>query len=319
MEKPFKDILYEHEREDRAAIGSEEGMMNAVRKEFSNAGQLIFQARQQGFSLSDFFSGSPLPAGMPLPVRRSQTFYIKKHTAVQRPYMHSHEFYELVYVQTGKCLQTLKDGRQTQLKKGQCCLLRPGAAHRIERADRGDVILKAVIPCGLFARSTDDIPLPNHEIIMFERTSGFAEHLLIRLLRESRLRDACHGSATRALLSLLFCELARGQTECSADAERFYDEYFQTQLKRASLAHFAGTYGYTPAYASRLVRRQTGRKFSELLSEYRLQRAAELLSSTDMSVEDIALEIGYKVPSALYKHFGARFGMTPSQYRTGIK
>ena len=162
MEKSFKDILYEHEREDRAAIVSEEGMMNAVRKEFSNAGQLIFQARQQGFSLFDFFSGSPLPVGMPLPVRRSQTFYIKKHTAVQRPYMHSHEFYELVYVQMGKCLQTLKDGRQTQLKKGQCCLLCPGAAHRIERADRGDVILKAVIPCGLFARATDGILLPDN-------------------------------------------------------------------------------------------------------------------------------------------------------------
>ena len=232
--------------------------------------------------------------------------------------MHSHEFYELVDVQTGKCLQTLKDGRQTQLKKRQCCLLRPGAAHRIERADRGDVILKAVIPCGLFARATDGILLPGEDIILFERTSIFAEYLLIRLLRESRMRDACHGSATRALLSLLLCELARGRAERSAEAERFYDEYFQAQLKRASLAHFAKTYGYTPAYASRLVRRQTGRKFSELLSEYRLQRAAELLSSTDMSVEDIALERGYKVPSALYKHFGARFGMTPAQYRNAV-
>ena len=36
MEKSFKDILYEHEREDRAAIVSEEGMMNAVRKYVSD-------------------------------------------------------------------------------------------------------------------------------------------------------------------------------------------------------------------------------------------------------------------------------------------
>ena len=38
MEKSFKEILHEHEKEDGAALGSEEDMMNAVRREFSNAG-----------------------------------------------------------------------------------------------------------------------------------------------------------------------------------------------------------------------------------------------------------------------------------------
>ena len=51
---------------------------------------------------------------------------------------------------------------------------------------------------------------------------------------------------------------------------------------------------------------------------YRLQRAAELLSSSDMSVEDIAFEIGYKVPSALYKRFNAHFGMSPTEYRNAL-
>ena len=89
-------------------------------------------------------------------------------------------------------------------------------------------------------------------------------------------------------------------------------------MKHASLTHFAGTFGYTPAYASRLVKRQTGKSFLELLSGYRMQRAAELLSSSDLSVEDIALEIGYQVPSALYKQFSAHFGMTPNEYRNAL-
>lgn len=315
MDKSFQNILSAHEREDTAAIRSEEDMTNVVREEFSNAEKLIAQAREKDFSLSDFFSGTELPADMELPVRSSQTFYVKKHTSMQQPYMHSHEFYELIYVQAGKCLQTLQNESRVMLKKGQCCLLRPGTAHRIERVGGGDVVLKAVIPRGSFDRSACDISLPEEDVIVFGRMSLFAEYLFIRLLTESHARGAYRETVIRSLLSLLLCELVRGQESKEPSFVCFYDDYFQAELKNASLTHFAEKYGYTPAYASRSIKRQTGKKFTELLSEYRLQRAAELLSSSDMSIEDIASEIGYKVPSALYKHFGAHFGMTPTEYR----
>ncbi len=298
---------------------SDGDLMNAVRGEFSNAESLIAEARERGFSLSDFFSGAPLPPDMELPVRRSNSFYVKKHTAVQQPYLHAHEFFGLIYVQTGHCLQTLQDGGCIRLGKGQCCLLRPGSAHRIERIRPGDVILKVVIPCDLFARCIDDIPLPEEGVIVFGQMSLFAEYLFLRLLKESHIRGIYSRTAVSALLSLLFCELARGKTGEGTAPVRWYGDYFQTQLKQASLTHFARTYGYTPAYASRSVKRQTGKTFSELLREYRLQRAAELLSSSDMSIEDIALEIGYQVPSALYRHFSAHFGMTPNEYRHALK
>ena len=318
MDNSFRDILFAHEKEDSAAIRSQEETVSAVREEFANAEKLIAQAREKGFSLSEFFAGAELPADMDLPVRRSETFYVKKHTAVQRPYMHSHEFYELIYVQTGKCLQTLQDGSCVKLKKGQCCLIRPGEAHCVQRIDEGDVILKAVIPRELFDRCVCDITLPEEGLVVFEQTSLFAEYLFIRLLRESHMREAYHQTAISALLSLLFCELVRRREPKEAARLHFYDDYFRNDLKQASLDHFAREYGYTPAYASRSVKRQTGKKFSELLCEYRMQRAAELLSSSDMSVEDIAFEIGYKVPSALYRQFNTHFGMTPNEYRNAL-
>lgn len=316
MDKLFQGILSEHEREDSVTLRSQEDMMNAFRGEFSNAEKLIEQAQEKGFSLADFFAGTELPAGMELPVRKTRTFYVKKHTAVQKPYMHSHEFYELIYVQAGKCLQTLPDGSRVTLGKGQCCLLRPGKAHRIERIDNGDAILKAVIPCASFACAVDDIALPEQDLIVFEQMSHFAEYLFILLLRESHMRGIYNRTASRALLSLLLCELARGRAQKSRG--NFFGDYFQKELKRASLTHFAEQCGYTPAYASRYVKRQTDKNFSELLAEYRMQRAAELLSSSDMSVEDISFELGYKVPSALYRHFGAHFGMTPNEYRNAL-
>ena len=318
MDRTFRDILCAHEREDNATIKSEKAAMNAIRAEFSNAEKLITQAHEKGFSFSEFLSGRELPCDMELPVRNSQSFYIKKHTETQRPYIHSHEFYEMVYVQSGECRQTLRHGENLKLSKGQCSLLRPGAIHRIERVGSGDVILKTVIPRELFERCIHDISLPEEELIVFGQISLFAEYLFIRLLKESHKRDLYDKTAIAAMLSLLLCELARGRTQNESMPVRFYDDYFRTELKQASLAHFARKYGYVPAYASRLIKQRTGKNFSELLTDHRLQRAAELLSSSDMNIEDIALEIGYKVPSALYKHFSAHFGMTPKEYRDAM-
>ena len=211
MDSLFQGILFGQESEDKAMLRSEGDLMNAIRGEFSNAEALIAEARERGFSLSDFFSGAPLPPDLELPVRRSNSFYVKKHTAVQQPYLHAHEFFELIYVQTGHCLQTLQDGGCIRLKKGQCCLLRPGSAHRIERIRPGDVILKVVIPCDLFARCIDAIPLPEEGVIVFGQMSLFAEYLFLRLLKESHIRGIYSRTAVSALLSLLFCELARGK------------------------------------------------------------------------------------------------------------
>lgn len=80
MDKLFQEILFKHEAEDDATVRSEEAAMTAVREEFANAENLIFQARERGFSLADFFSGASLPFDMELPVRRSRSFYVKKHT-----------------------------------------------------------------------------------------------------------------------------------------------------------------------------------------------------------------------------------------------
>ena len=219
-------------------------------------------------------------------------YYDQKHTSAQQPYLQAHECYELIDVQSGMCMQTLRNGRGVSLQKGQCCLIRPGEAHRIGRVGKVDVILKAVIPGDLFLRAADRIPLPEGGLVVFGKLSLFSEYLFLRLLREGTFRGLCHEAAICALLSLLFCELARGEGQESAGSLPFYGEYFENELKSASLTHFARTFGYTPAYASRLVKRQTGKSFLELLSGYRMQRAAELLSSSDLSVEDIALEIG---------------------------
>lgn len=58
----------------------------------------------------------------------------------------------------------------------------------------------------------------------------------------------------------------------------------------------------------------------ETLSAYiiriRLETAARLLRYSDLSVETIAYNIGYEVPSSLSKSFNRFYGITPTEYRT---
>lgn len=312
METLINKILSEHERTDETTAASEDEFIRSVRREFANADDILAAAQAEGVTAADFVSGKALLALHELPVRRTDGFYVKKHTAVQRPYPHSHEFYELIFVRSGKCAHS-SGGQERTLKKGECCIVAPGAAHVIGRSGKGDVILKAVVPADMFGRAAKGILLP-HDPVIYGRMSIFAEQLSDRLLAESESDGVAKDRAVGALLTLFLCELARtGSHEDSA--ERMISEYIARNYKCASLVGYARSCGYTPAYASRQIKNKTGKNFSELLRDIRMKEACGLLTSTDMSVEDVSAEVGYKSAAGFYKQFVAYCGMTPAEYR----
>lgn len=58
-----------------------------------------------------------------------------------------------------------------------------------------------------------------------------------------------------------------------------------------------------------------GISYKTLLNEIRKKRAIELISSTDMPIENIATELGYKDTANFYHAFKSWTGTTPSTYR----
>jgi len=47
----------------------------------------------------------------------------------------------------------------------------------------------------------------------------------------------------------------------------------------------------------------------------RIERAAELLATSDLRIIEIALAVGYETPQALARVFVQQHGMTPSEWR----
>jgi two-component system response regulator YesN len=71
----------------------------------------------------------------------------------------------------------------------------------------------------------------------------------------------------------------------------------------------------SPSYLQRLFKHQTGVCMGEWLNEQRLQRAAQLLVSSYMSVKEIAHNVGYEHASSFIRAFERRYTQAPARYR----
>ena len=91
---------------------------------------------------------------------------------------------------------------------------------------------------------------------------------------------------------------------------QYIGEHFDT----VTLSDLAKHFSYHPNYISGYIHRETGKSFSALLLEQRMERAAALLTGTDLSIEDIAAMLGYSNHSNFYKAFRGYYHVSPREY-----
>jgi len=71
----------------------------------------------------------------------------------------------------------------------------------------------------------------------------------------------------------------------------------------------------TSNYLSRLFRQETGKSFSDYLSELRIEKACELLVSSTQKIYQIGEAVGYPNPRYFSEWFQKQMGMSPGDYR----
>lgn len=82
-----------------------------------------------------------------------------------------------------------------------------------------------------------------------------------------------------------------------------------------SLNKLAGHVNFSPNHLSMVFSAQTGKTFIKYLTDYRMEKAKELLRCTSKRGADISYEVGYKDPHYFSYLFKRTQGMTPTQYR----
>ena len=92
--------------------------------------------------------------------------------------------------------------------------------------------------------------------------------------------------------------------------------YINENYKTGSLGDLAEKLSRDMHRLSKDIKNQTGKNFTTLLQEKRMQQATYLLKSTQIPIADIVESLGYENSAFFYRRFKEIFGMSPKKYRT---
>ncbi len=141
----------------------------------------------------------------------------------------------------------------------------------------------------------------------------YLEKLVVRLIeREKELKEYY-----RSPLSSF--ELNNGRFLHKED-KSFFDKIMliiDENIKNPDLSaeFISSSIGYSTRQFYRLLKNITDKSPTDIIKEYRLARAEQLLLSTHLTVEEIIDAAGFINRGTFYKLFSQRYEMTPRQYR----
>lgn len=180
-------------------------------------------------------------------------------------------------------------------------ILTPDAMWRafLERDARFDGrFVSAVRTTGVFCRPTCTCRKPRREHVRFYRTPARALSAGFRPCKRCRP------------------ELPGGAAEADRRLVARATELFGSALDRPwTLERLARSLAVSPSTLGRRFREAAGLTPMRALERARVRRGAELLAGTRAGVLEIALEVGFRSPSAFARAFRRAYGAAPSAWR----
>lgn len=106
-------------------------------------------------------------------------------------------------------------------------------------------------------------------------------------------------------------------------AESILKEYYKSgQLAEygpPSLHFLAEKVNLSPTYLSDLLKKETGRSAKDHINDFLINKAKNLLLSTQDSVSEIAYKLGFNYPHYFSRLFKTKTGMTPNGFRESFE
>ena len=266
---------------------------------------------------------------------------IVEHARYLPPLLHTHEFFELVYVREGECNHFM-DNKAHTLISGDICVIAPNHEHALSTySDEADII-NLQIRTSTFEKSffgvlSDKDVLSNFFIHSLYNMKGQAcltfrtgNDDLLKILSNSLAEEFFNdrkyrGKMMDSLISTFFIQLMRDHEKdilLDPDNNSPHDDelilmlqYIQSNYANLSLTELARFFGYSPRHITRILKESTGKNFTEITKELRMKKAAELLKNDDLPIPTIMETVGYSDISTFYKAFKGYYGKTPASFR----
>ena len=140
-----------------------------------------------------------------------------------------------------------------------------------------------------------------------------------RIIRSAPIEEFEKGNLFDSMIRS-YCALARefNQERYSPTVERIINYIFYHLSTPLTPKQIAGAFNYTSVYISRLLKKETGYSTVQYIKQKRISLAKTFLLLNDMSLEEIAIALGYEDYNYFCRVFKQVESMSPAQYRESI-
>ena len=109
----------------------------------------------------------------------------------------------------------------------------------------------------------------------------------------------------------------RKEAQSSSVIDKAKDYIGAKYNKDISLDDVSREVDISPYYFSKIFKEETGENFIEYVTNIRIGKAKELLQSSELSIKEICVEVGYSDPNYFSRTFKKNVGVTPTEYKEG--
>lgn len=270
---------------------------------------------------------------------QKQNISVFKHNCYSPAILHSHTFFEIIYVYDGTCRQNI-NGTDVSMRSGDVCIIPPGVTHSISVFDES-VVLDVLIKKSTLENIFFNFLRSDNILSMFFLNSIYSSHvndyiifhsgtdnhirtamtfLALEDINQETYSNELKTNTTMNIFALLLRYYEKNvevpSIASKADIQRFaLLRFIQDNFTDVTLEAVAEKFHYTPEYTSKLIRTATGMTFTAILQRIRIERAEALLADTNMSVSSIALQVGYMNTEHFIRTFKKVNHMTPTAFR----
>ena len=98
--------------------------------------------------------------------------------------------------------------------------------------------------------------------------------------------------------------------------EEILNHYFETEnTQLPTVQYIADQLNISPTYLSDMLKNITGLTAQQHIHEKLIENAKELLSTSNLSVSEIAYQLGFEFPQSFNKLFKKKTDLTPLEYK----
>lgn len=246
-------------------------------------------------------------------------------------------YFSMLFIERGFLTLTL-DGQEKRVGQGQVWINTPATAGVLSQVSDDCSIIGVKYTLDYIKEITTlhdfhkTFPHFEYQYLPIWDLSQHEQEIIVSLFLKLKEREVSFGKHPFAhlLFNLTFTELVLELVDIGSkkDKELFKNynraEYLAVQFiilaresykEQTKLDYYADQLAVSVKYLSETLKSVTGKTAKEILVELRLSQAKLYLTTSDLTISEIAYALSYGSPASFSKSFRQEIGLSPKEYR----